>query len=237
MSGLTGRMLLDKKPSWNLTCFLSTSNSQLLGKEILHLSLIVVPEDFYASHSVPTTQVHSHRGPNTTSWEYPGRRAKPGCTLGLKRKHLVTWKGVNRECPDPSTFCSPLQHGTNSCTTGLIPKIHTGIHKLHSCVHSLRDCADYFPGILKMKSRVWGFHHKVSTRINTAAREREGLRWMKLLPHISLSGREGSTNCSHTATSFQPFCDSQNWAVVQLGLGHRGWRHFYTDCQDLLALF
>lgn len=122
MSGLTGRMLLDKKPSWNLTCFLSTSNSQLLGKEILHLSLIVVPEDFYASHSVPTTQVHSHRGPNTTSWEYPGRRAKPGCTLGLKRKHLVTWKGVNRECPDPSTSCSPLQHGTNSCTTGLIPK-------------------------------------------------------------------------------------------------------------------
>ena len=58
MSGLTGRMLLDKKPSWNFTCFLSTSNSQLLGREILYLSLIVVPEDFYASHSVPTTQVH-----------------------------------------------------------------------------------------------------------------------------------------------------------------------------------
>ena len=50
MSSLTGRMLLDKKLSWNLTCFLSTSNSQLLGREILHLSLIVVPEDFYAGH-------------------------------------------------------------------------------------------------------------------------------------------------------------------------------------------
>lgn len=117
---------------------------------------------------------------------------------GLKRKHLVTWKGLNRECSDPSTFCSPLQHGTNSYTTSLIPKIHTGIHKLHSCVHSVRDCVDYFPGLLQMKSRVWGFHSKVSTRINTAAWEREGLKWVKLLPRISLSGREGSTNCSRT---------------------------------------
>lgn len=117
---------------------------------------------------------------------------------GLKRKHLVTWKGLNRECPDPSTFCLPLQHGTNSYTTSLIPKIHTGIHRLHSCVHSVRDCADCVPGILEMKSRVWGFHHKVSTRINTAAWKGEGLRWVELLPRISLSGGEGSTNCSRT---------------------------------------
>lgn len=114
------------------------------------------------------------------------RRAQPGCTLGLKRKHLVTWKGVNRECPDPSTFCSPLQHGTNSCTTGLIPEIHTGIHKLHSCVHSLRDCADYFPGIRK-----WRAESEVFTKSPPGLTQlpERGSRWMKLLPHISLSGR------------------------------------------------
>lgn len=33
----------------------------------------------------------SHRRPDTTSWGYPGRRAKPGCTLGLREN--IWWPG------------------------------------------------------------------------------------------------------------------------------------------------
>lgn len=137
-----------------MTCFTSTillgklgidfsffpHQTQLLGRRS-YIFLSSLSENIsMPTLQYPSTQVHSHRSTNATSWECWERKSKPDCTLGLYKKYLATWKGLNRVYPNPSTSHPSLKFGTNSCTPSLAPEIHTVSHKTtFLCLHSRKQ--------------------------------------------------------------------------------------------------
>lgn len=134
MACLTSTMLLGKL---GIDFIFLPHRAQLLGRRSCIFLLSLSEKIFRPTFLYPTAQVHSHRSTNATSWECWERKSKPDCTLGLYRKHLATWKGLNRVHPNPSTFHPSLKHSTNSYTASLAQKIHTVIHKTAPlCPHS-----------------------------------------------------------------------------------------------------